>query len=164
MTLETISLPSFRLVGMLYAGPIKDNSVTELWRRFGARMDEIAHTVNPEIGFGAQDHFDHVAGTFEYLAAIEVTSAEGIPEGMLTWVIPAQTYAIFPASLATLSQDYQKAYGEALPAAGLERADGPEFERYDERFNSRNPQSPFALYIPIRPSQVGENERAEVNE
>jgi AraC family transcriptional regulator len=161
MDLKTVSLPSFRLVGMLYAGPIRGNSVPELWRQFAPRMAEIENPVNPEIGFGAQDHFNHAAGTFEYLAAIEVKAAGRIPHGMQSWVIPAQTYAVFPASLSIFSQDYEKAYGEALPAAGLERGDGPEFERYDEDFEPGNPTSPFALYIPIRPSQAGKGDNSE---
>ena len=75
---------------------------------------------------------------------------EDIPEGMLSWQILESKYAVAACSLPTLHETFHELYHEWLPNSGYERAPGPEFELYDERFDNKDPHSELDLYIPIR--------------
>jgi AraC family transcriptional regulator len=52
--------------------------------------------------------------------------------------------------LPTLMETYRKIYQTWLPKSDYQRADGPEFEFYDENFDGSNPDSTMYLYIPIK--------------
>jgi AraC family transcriptional regulator len=96
--------------------------------------------------------YDESSGEFDYLAAMEVESVATIPEGMMSLEVPEQTYAILTCTLPTIRQAFDHIYHTWLPQSGYQRAPGPEFEYYDERFDIRNPDSEMDLYIPVQPS------------
>ena len=69
------------------------------------------------------------------------------PAGMVSWHVPAWTYAVFTTKLATLRATFDQVYAW-LPSSGYQRADGPEFEFYDEHFMGGN--SDMYVCIPIK--------------
>jgi hypothetical protein len=54
--------------------------------------------------YGVMDNYDKSSGTFDYVSAVEVSVVEKIPEGMMSWDIPAQKYAVrIPVKTITFS-------------------------------------------------------------
>jgi AraC family transcriptional regulator len=141
---------AFTVVGMKYHGKNENNEIPQLWGEFGPRMGEIKQVANPHVAYGVCDNFDESSSEFDYIAGFEVGSTAEIPEGMVSWDIPAGQYAVFTCTLPTLGETYQYAYHTWLPQSGYQRAAGPEFELYDESFDLRDPRSEMDVYIPIK--------------
>jgi predicted transcriptional regulator YdeE len=54
---------------------------------------------------------DAAPGEFEYLAGVEVSSFEQLPEGMVGWEIPPNRYAVLPATHSELARG-RSLYGQ----------------------------------------------------
>jgi AraC family transcriptional regulator len=144
-----VAKPAFTVVGMKYRGKNEHDEIPQLWRTFGPHMHEIKRAVSPAASYGVMDNYDEKTGEFDYLAACEVTGPPETSPGMTSKTVPSQTYAVLPTSLATIRRTYDEIYQEWLPKSGYDRAAGPEFEFYDDNFDSGNPDSEFYLYIPV---------------
>ena len=112
-------------------------------------MDEIKHMSGPDTAYGLTNNMDMATGEFDYMAGVQVSSTDDIPDGMVSFSVPAQTYAVFPCTLPTLRAVFAQIYGVWLPASGYVRTSGPELELYGERFDPRDPSSVFEVYIPV---------------
>jgi AraC family transcriptional regulator len=144
------SKPAFSVVGMKYRGKNEQNEVPQLWDQFMTREGEIKEKLDPNVCYGVMDNFDENSGEFDYVAAFEVEGEVEIPEGMVKWEVPEQTYAVFTCTLPTIREAYQYAYKSWLPGSGYQRAADPEFELYGQDFDHRDPNSPMYLYIPVK--------------
>lgn len=142
--------PAFTVVGVRYHGKNENNEIPQMWEAFGPRMHEVKQVINPQVCYGISDNMDEDTHEFDYIAGCEVASAADIPEGMVSWVVPAGTYAIFTTTLPRVGQTFQHAYHTWMPQSGYQGTGGPDFELYDEQFDPRDPQSEFDLYIPIK--------------
>jgi AraC family transcriptional regulator len=129
---------------------VKEHFRDPLWRDFGPRTKEIVHTAPASVAYGVIDNFDEADGEFDYVAGLEVDSTTDIPEGMTAVELPDQTYAVFECTLPTLMDTNRYVHQEWLPASGYVRAEGPEFELYDERFDMTQGKLDMAIYIPVR--------------
>jgi len=143
------SRPAFMVVGMLYHGKNENNEIPQLWQAFNPRMGEVKHISNDQECFGVCGDLEEDGETFKYMACWEVSSPTDIPEGMASWEIPAQTYAVFPCTLTTIHQAYEHAHQTWLPQSGYQRAAGPDFELYNESFDPQSADSVLYVYIPI---------------
>lgn len=144
------SYPAFTVVGIKSRHRQgADNSIPKLWETFVPRMNEVSHRVGHE-SYGVMGNYDHATGEFDYLAGVPVTDATDLPKGMTHWPVPTQTYAVFPCTLQTIHQTFQKIDQKWLTAADLVRGDGPEFELYDEQFNPEAGKFELTIWIPIR--------------
>jgi predicted transcriptional regulator YdeE len=93
-------------------------------------------------------------GVFEYLAGVQVTPTTVAPQGMTRWEVPAQIYAVFPCTLATIHQAYERAYQVWLPCSGYERSNGPDSELYPDTFEPNDPYSQdMSVRQPVNRSQ-----------
>ena len=146
---KIVSKPAFTVAGIKYHGKNEQGEIPRLWEAFGPRMQEFRNVVNPEVCFGVCDNMDEETGAFDYVAAVEVADDTDLPEGMVAWAIPAQTYAVFTCTLPTIGQAYEHIYQTWLPASEYKRACGPELELYDADFDPRQPESKMYLYIPV---------------
>jgi AraC family transcriptional regulator len=146
---KIVSKPAFSVVGMEIRGHVEDHQVPQLWQALGPRAGEIGHLAQPGAAYGMTLSFDEASGEFDYVAGFEVDRVEGVPEGMGSWEIPAQTYAVFSCTLPTMGELFKHALGTWLPQSGYRRGTGPEFELYDESFDPQDPDSELAYYIPI---------------
>lgn len=144
---EIKSRPAFTVVGMKYRGKNEKNEVPQLWDKFVPRMKEIKHVVGP--AYGVMDNYDEKSGEFDYVAGLEVDSTADILEGMVSMDVPEQAYAVFTCTLPTLFEAFQYVYKKWLPQSGYKRAEGPEFELYDENFNPEDETSKMYIYIPV---------------
>jgi AraC family transcriptional regulator len=145
-----VSRPAFTLAGMALRVKPQGKTPGLLWDEFGPRMGELQHVVGPEVAYGLSDHMDMATGEFDYMAGLQVSSADDLPTGMVALEVPAQTYAVFPCTLPGLREVYQEFYGIWLPRSAYVRAPGPELEVYGETFDPRDPDSIFDVYVPVR--------------
>jgi len=87
----------------------------------------------------------------EYAAAVSVTSADRVPPGMVSIHLPAGAYAWFSYPLSGLGKGFGEIHNRILPASDYQQGSGPFFERYDAKFDPRNPQSAVEIWIPVHP-------------
>ena len=113
------SKPAFSVIGMKYRGKNEHDEIPQLWGKFMAREGEIKDKLDPQICYGVEDNHDEVSGEFDYVAAFEVGKDAEVPEGMVKWDVPAQTYAAFTCTLPTIQEAT-----ETLVTESLKRADG----------------------------------------
>jgi predicted transcriptional regulator YdeE len=148
MTIKTIDRPVLTVVGLAIRTMPQSPDIRKLWPKFVARIDEIANPAEPRVSYGVMRH---ERGALHYMAAISVSSAQAIPAGMESSVIPAGTYATFRYPLAELGKGFGEIFNELLPASGFEPISGQTlYERYDEKFDPDNPRSMVEIGIPVR--------------
>ncbi len=148
--LHLTTRPAFTVIGLLYRGDNKNNEIPQLWDvLYPARAAEITGKVQPDVAYGVEDNFDHEAGVWDYLAGYEVSPDAPVPSGLTRKQIPAQTYAVFKTTLPEISKTMDAIYQGWMPASGYRRADGPEFELYDQDFDPPAGKLGFYVYIPI---------------
>ncbi len=145
-----VSLPAFTLAGMMMRVRPGGKVPGQLWDEFGPRMGEIRHMTGPEMAYGLTDNMDMGSGEFDYMAGVQVSGADDIPDGMVAYGVPAQTYAVFPCTIPTLREVFDHIYGVWLPSSGYVRTAGPELELYDETFDPSDSGSIFDVYIPVQ--------------
>ena len=146
---KIVTKPALTVIGMKYRGKNEHDEIPQLWGKFMSRDGEIKDKLNPHICYGVEDNFDDTSGEFDYVAAFEVGAEAGVPEGMVKWDVPAQTYAVFTCTLPTIREAYDYAYKSWLPESGYQRTAGPEFELYDPDFDPQVLSSPMYLYVPV---------------
>jgi AraC family transcriptional regulator len=117
----------------------------ELFSQYGEQLKKFAKS-GP--GYGAMDRYDSETHTFEYLAGYETEPTTEAPEGLTTWAIPEQTYAVIRCTIKTIGDAYAYFNQEWLPEAGYQRAAGPEFEFYGAEFHGGDAE-PIHMYLPI---------------
>lgn len=98
---------------------------------------------------------DRAEGSFEYMAAVEITPGSIPPAGLVTRNIPAATYAIFRITLnggaphPQVKAAMAMIWGQLIPGAGLKLADSPDFERYDGEFAPNRPGAIIDFHVPV---------------
>jgi predicted transcriptional regulator YdeE len=145
---EIVNRPAFTVVGIMYHGKNEANEVPRLWGELWSRSKEIKNRVDPSVAYGVLGKKDCDSGEFDYMAGLEVDSVADVPEGMDSWEVPEQTYAVFACTLPTLMETMQYAFETWLPQSAYERADGPGFELYGEDFDHEE-RPAMSLFIPI---------------
>lgn len=129
----------------------KEATIPTLWGFFFERIGEIKNRKDLSASYGVCVPTGGME--FTYMAAVEVTSFDEVPEGMVTYTVPAQQYALFthkgPAS--TIPEATKKIYGEWLPQTGYETLIAPELEIYDERYcGPMSEDSVMEIWVPIK--------------
>ncbi|MCU0503866.1 MAG: GyrI-like domain-containing protein [Anaerolineae bacterium] len=144
---KIVSRPAFTVVGRLYHGKNEHGEIPKLWDQSPVPWaDEIRDQVMPPLAYGVLDHIDPQTGEFDYLAGYGVERVVDLPEGMIRWDVPAQTYAVFTCTLPTIMDGFAAAR-RWFEQSGTQRAAGPEFEFYDEHFMAGD--ATLYIYMPI---------------
>jgi AraC family transcriptional regulator len=125
--------------------------IPALWERF----HNYAGTIPAQVGktaYGVCCNGDD-AGNFDYIAGVEVADFSSLPADLSRLRIPEQRYAAFTHSdhIATIRGTIAAIWNNWLPASGHQVADGPNFERYTERFDTETGLGGFEIWIPIKP-------------
>jgi AraC family transcriptional regulator len=147
---KIVEREAFTVVGMRYRGKNENNEIPQMWGVFGPRMQEIEDVANRSVCYGISDNVDASTGEFDYIAGLEVSGGKEVPEGMVSWEVPAGRYAVFPTTLPKIGETFQHAYHEWMPASEFEHRPGPDFEQYDQSFDNDDPDSQFDLFIPLK--------------
>ena len=65
--------------------------------------------------------------------------------------LPAGTYATFAYPISGLQKGFGEIYNQLLPASNYVQEPGLFFERYDEKFDARDPNALVEICLPVRP-------------
>jgi len=115
------------------------------WQRFAAR-GAAAHRIAPHE-YGVCVHSEN--GAYDYTCGVEVAGAA--PAGLTLLRIPPQRYAVFfhAGHISAIRMSYRTIFDEWLPASGWRATGGPDFERYDERFDVTTGAGGVEIWIPV---------------
>jgi AraC family transcriptional regulator len=141
----------FHIVG-LQVHSSKSQDIPMLWDQLDQVHHNIQHKVSETVFLGVMEPTG-VNVEFNYIAGLEVSKQENVPEGMVGKTFPANEYVVFThkGTTETLQDTYQYIYGTWFPKNGFDRGIGPEFELYDDGrfFGPMNLNSEIDIYIPI---------------
>jgi len=125
--------------------------IPALWEKFIPEIGEIPGQKS-EVTYGICCNPDGKGG-FEYIAGVEISKLDDLPD-KYRWVeVQPQHYAVFEhkGSLDTLPQTFQYIWKTWLPQSGHQAADAPEFERYSEDFNPKLNTGVLEIWLPLKP-------------
>lgn len=91
-------------------------------------------------------------GSFDYVCGVEVSSFADLPAELQRVRVPKQRYAVFThqGHVSRLRAVVYTIWNKMLPSLGLEVADAPDFERYDERVNPQTGMGTTEVWVPIK--------------
>ncbi len=145
------------IVGLQYHGKNEKGEVPALWDQLMARQAAIPHRdFSVPAAYGISIMGPDFADTqmFDYVAGFPVTALEEeLPEGLVSFTIPAGDYAVITCpNLESLQQAYHAIYDNWLPGSdyALDLANGNFcFELYGEEFNPPEGSEKLYIYVPV---------------
>ena len=132
----------------------KTEGIPRLWTELVGRWQR-AKRGFPSISYGVcydeSDGSEGEALPFTYLAAFPMDRDDEAPEGLETRTVPANRYAVFThrGPVLAIQDTYAAIFGSWLPESGYRRAEGPDFELYDERFDEQTMSGEADIYLPV---------------
>jgi AraC family transcriptional regulator len=120
------------------------------WQRFHQKVGEIPGRIR-QIAYGVCCNGDD-SGSFDYIAGVEVADFSDLPREFSRVRIPEQRYAVFSHKdhISTIRRTVNTIWNDWLPASGLNAADAPSFERYDEKFDPLTGNGGLEIWVPLR--------------
>lgn len=120
------------------------------WQRFVPYLGNIPGQVG-RATYGVSCNGDD-EGNFDYIAGVEVTDFSDLPAGFSRVRLGPQKYAVFAhcEHISTIRRTVNTIWSKWLPDSGHELADAPNFERFEEEFDSRTGMGGFEIWIPIK--------------
>src|SRR5215472_4023440 len=120
------------------------------WQRFVPHLGHIPGQIG-RATYGVLCNGDD-AGNTEYITGVEVSDFARVPKEFARLRIPEQRYAVFfhGGHISTIRQVWHTIWNKWLPDSGYKTPEVPEFERYDERFNSVTGEGGFEIWIPVK--------------
>ncbi|MCX7710015.1 MAG: GyrI-like domain-containing protein [Clostridia bacterium] len=130
----------------------------QLWQKFFAEniLEKIPNKINPAVNYGLYTEFDEnfniADGYYTYLACVEVSSLESIPEGMVGKTITSSKYVVittegpFPQKIG---EAWQYIWETSSWDTDGKRAFKADFEVYDASRYLRAENPEMDIYISI---------------
>lgn len=120
------------------------------WQRFVPHLGHIPGQIG-RTAYGVLCNSDD-AGNTEYISGVEVSDFARVPKEFSRLRIPEQRYAVFTHRdhISTIRRVWFTIFNKWLPESGYRAAEGPEFERYGEEFDSVTGTGGFEVWIPIK--------------
>jgi AraC family transcriptional regulator len=120
------------------------------WQRFHRSVGDIPDRIG-KVAYGVCCNGDD-SGNFDYIAGVEVSDFSGLPREFSRVRIPEARYAVFSHKdhISTIRRTINTIWNHWLPASGLKAADAPNFERYDENFDSLTGNGGLEIWIPVK--------------
>lgn len=120
------------------------------WQRFAPYIGHIAGQVG-RATYGMCCNQDG-EGRYDYVCGVEVSSFADLPPELQRVRVPKRRYAVFThqGHVSLLRAVAYTIWNRMLPELGLEVADAPDFERYDERVNPQTGMGTVEVWIPLR--------------
>jgi AraC family transcriptional regulator len=129
--------------------PATRHAIPALWGRFVPEIGHISGQVG-SLAYGVVTNAN--ASGFDYAAAVEVATLDGLPDRFARMVVTAPRFAVFlhQGPLESLPQTLQAIFGRALPEAGLTCTDAPCVERYSADFCAETGAGTVEICVPVR--------------
>ena len=120
-----------------------------LWQRFGPHIGQVPGQIGP-VTYGVCYNTDE--NGFDYIAGVEVAGVTALPPDFAQLRIAPQRYAVFTHTdhISAVRGTFMAIFNDWLPRLGLQSAEAPVFERYDERFDPRTGTGGFEIWIPVK--------------
>lgn len=150
---ELVSLPAFKIAGLLLVSKNENNEIVSLWDKFMPYMEgnfRADLTTCYGLCLPAPDWAEE--GAFEYIAGVEIKPIASTPAGLITRDVPAAKYAKFKhfGNASLVKETFDKIYGGWLKENGLTLAPNPfDMEVYDEGFKPGSPDSVMYVYVAV---------------
>ncbi|VVN98299.1 GyrI-like domain-containing protein [Pseudomonas fluorescens] len=131
--------------------PETTKAIPDLWEKFIPEIGRVPGQKS-EVTYGICCNPDGKGG-FEYIAGVEISKLDDLPD-KYRWVeVQPQHYAVFEhkGTLETLPKTFQYIWKTWLPQSGYQAADAPEFERYSEDFNPKLNTGKLEIWLPLKP-------------
>lgn len=151
---QVVTREGFQAIGLKWEGTYEQagaGKIKVIHEKMKKRVQEIPHTINPDILLAVSYHATPDAKGFTHYAAIEVSKVDEIPEGMESISIPTLQYATCEHRRGQdVSQSYTNMYNW-MAEKGLKPYSG-EFTHLevclmDRDDFTRNPE--FTIMIPL---------------
>jgi AraC family transcriptional regulator len=155
--IENLASPRFEISKPLLVAGVGERynhenvaGIPNQWQRFHQVMDDIPRRAG-KIAYGVCCNGDD-AGNFDYIAGVEVSDFSDLPRPFFRVRIPEQRYAVFThrEHISTIVHVVNTIWNHWLPASHLKLADAPNFERYDENFDSATGNGGFEIWVPVK--------------
>ena len=120
------------------------------WQRFVPHLGSIRGQIG-KMAYGVICNTGE-AGEMDYISGVEVADVAKLPKEWRHIQIPKQRYAVFShgGHISSIRQVWDTIWNKWLPESGKKIAEGPEFERYSERFDSVTGNGGFEIWIPLK--------------
>jgi AraC family transcriptional regulator len=142
----------FKVAGLKYVGKTPQPDIANLWHEFVPRMNEPAKRINTDNSYGVCYDMD-TEGNIYYIAGVEVSDFENLPEGFDSIEIPDNKYAVFTHKglISKFHETVGYVYGKWVQDPANGKINAPDFELYDERFKGGDSEdSECDLYVAIK--------------
>ena len=154
---KIITTKEKKLIGMTLEMSFANNKTRELWTSFMPRRTEVKNAVNDDLvslqmyEHGFFEHFDPNK-TFRKWTLREVDSFENIPDGMVSFELPAGEYAVFiyKGLLARAQSFFDYIFREWLPNSEYRLDNRPHFEVLGSKYKNDDPESEEEVWIPVK--------------
>jgi AraC family transcriptional regulator len=146
------------LVGKWMNMSLSKNKTFDLWKSFMSQKKEIRNTVSQDLYsmqiYDPSLNFNDFTPETEFVkwAAVEVSNACTIPDGMDIHELQGGLYAVFrhvgPAS--EFQKTFRRIFQQWLPASDYETDQREHFELLGEKYKNNEPDSEEEVWVPIR--------------
>ncbi len=153
--------PEFRIVGFENAfihalSPDATNLqvIGPLWGKLMQHADLIPDRVGEEmfgVIYGQRETERSHPDELQYIAGVHVGPNSEVPDGMVSHVVNAGTFAVFThlGPIHAIGKTCQEIYRIWLPQSDFEHA-GIDVERYDSRFQGESEESEMEYWISVK--------------
>ncbi len=157
MILPTIkSLSQKTLVGMSKEMNLAKDETFALFSKFMPLKKEIKNTVNDDVldlQIYSTNYFQNFnpLNTFVKWAAVEVSTTEDLPKGMMSLTLPSGNYAVFEQKMSAYDASiYEYIFMKWIPSSEFNLDDRPHFDVLNKEIQNRNPEAMQEIWIPIK--------------
>ncbi len=151
----TLSTPRYEklhdlaIVGISRYYPFeKVGEIPDQWQSFAPLIPQVAISGSPATYGVIYNGGDN---SFDYLCGVELLAGNQAPKGMVSMIVPAQSYAVFwhAGHVATLRETCDAIWSDWLPSSDKAVVEAPWFERYGDQFNPTTGSGGLEVWIPV---------------
>ena len=128
----------------------KTDGIPKLWERFIPHIGKVPGQIG-EVTYGVCCSADGQGG-FEYVAGVQISKLDDLPDTYRWLEIQPQEYAVFihPGKLDSLPQTFDYIFKHWLPQSGHEAAQASVFERYSADFDPVSGCGVLEIWVPLK--------------
>ena len=127
----------------------KSAAIPSQWQRFIPHIGHIPGQTGPEA-YGLMQF--HESGEMDYTAGVEVKSSSRVAAPLSVIDVPQQFYAVFThrGHVSGVRSTCDAIWNDWFPRSEAKPVNGPQFEKYDARFNPTTGEGEMEIWIPIQ--------------